>query len=307
MFKRSTFLFFTLLPCILFSQYQRPGSSSAQFLDIGVSARAEGMAGSYISVVDGAEGVYYNPAVIARLDGTEATFTYTKWFADINHEFLSISQKIGQIGTIGLSLTGVHTDEMIVRTPLQPDGTGETFYSGSLKAGITFARELTDHVSVGLTGNLIRTYLFRDFIENSYAGDIAVLYDVGVRNFRIGFKIANFGSSIKFVHESYPMPTFFSFGMSLNVIELSNQELLASLSATKPNDGSPQLASGIEYNFQKLFFIRGGYNFDDVVRTFAFGIGARFLFGGYQLNTDFSYNDFSDLGGVQRFSIGFRF
>jgi len=292
---------------IVFSQYQRPGSSAAQFLDIGVNARAEAMAGAYISVAEGAEGVYYNPAAIANINGNEATFNYTRWFANIHHEFFSICHHIKSLGTVALSMTALHTGEMKVRTPLQPDGTGETFYAGSYRAGITFARALTDRVSVGLSGNVIRLYLYNDFIESAYAGDIAVIYDVGVRNFRLGFKIANFGSSVKFVHEPYPMPTHFAFGLSINALELSKQTVLLSVAAKKSNDGAPQLASGAEYNFQNMFFLRGGYNINDEVQTYGFGFGAKFSFSSYILNADFSYNDYRDLGGVQRFSVGFQF
>lgn len=307
MIKRSLFILFLIIPSISFSQYQRPGSSVAQFLDIGVSARAEAMAGAFISVEEGAEGAYYNPAMLTSVKDFDAAFTYTRWFADINHEFFSIAKNIGRVGTFAFSMTALHTDEMIVRTPLQPDGTGETFYAGSYRAGISFASELTNHVSVGLTGNFIRLYLYKDFVENAYSGDIAVLYDVGVRNFRLGLKIANFGSSVKFVNEAYPMPTHFTFGMSANIIELEKQKVLLSITAKKPNDGSPQLASGLEYNFSELLFLRGGYNFDDVVRTYAFGVGANISFNSYLVSVDFSYNDFSDLGGVQRFSIAFQF
>lgn len=47
-----------------FAQYERPGSTTAQFLKIDISPRGAGMAGAYIAVVEGAEGVYYNPAII---------------------------------------------------------------------------------------------------------------------------------------------------------------------------------------------------------------------------------------------------
>ena len=53
------------MPLLVFAQYERPGSSGVQFLDIGVDARAEAMSGANISAVSGVAGVYYNPAAIA--------------------------------------------------------------------------------------------------------------------------------------------------------------------------------------------------------------------------------------------------
>ena len=53
-----------LLPALLFGQYNRPGSTDAQFLKIGVSPRATAMSDAYIAVVNGAEATYYNSAAL---------------------------------------------------------------------------------------------------------------------------------------------------------------------------------------------------------------------------------------------------
>jgi hypothetical protein len=286
------------------AQYERPGSSTAQFLDIGVSPRGESMAGSYVSVAEGAEGVYYNPAVLARIEGTDVSMTFTKWFADINHEFIAVAHNFGEL-SVAFSATALQTGEMEVRTPLQPDGTGETFSAGSYRFGISLARSFTDHVCIGITGNYVRQFLFRDFSEGAYAGDIALLYDTGVRNLKFGFLFSNFGSNVTFVNESYPMPTSFSFGISVNALEFDEHALLVSLSAKKPNDGKPRLAGGMEYNFGRMFFARGGYH-DDEVKTFDAGVGVRIHIDNYLLHLDYSYSAFQALGGAQRIGLTFH-
>lgn len=308
MIKKAILTLVCGLPGVLFSQYERPGSSSAEFLNIGVSARAEAMAGAYVSVPDaGAEVAHYNVAALARLRRTSVTFSHTDWFADMNHQFLAVALPIGLYNTIAFTVTALQTDEMIVRTPLQPDGTGETFYAGSYRFGIALARQLTDHVSVGVAANYVRVSLHQDFAENGFAGNFAVLYDTGVRNFSFGFQLSNFGSEIKFVNEAYPMPTNFSFGLSANAFKLTDQALLVSVSATKPNDGSPRGRVGGEYNYQDAVFLRAGYNIDDPVRSLALGAGLKFPLGSLGLRLDYSYNDFSLLGGAQRLSLGFQF
>jgi len=295
------------IPGLLFSQYERPGSTLAEFLNIGVNARAEAMSGAYISVANGVEAAYYNPAALGELNSLELTASYTNWFAGIQHEYLAISKPVGQLGTLAFSAIAMHTGEMIVRTPLQPDGTGETFYAGSYRFGLSFARALTNHVYLGVSGNFIRIQLHTDFVENAYSGDVAVLFRTGVRDFRFGLSILNFGSEIQFVNEPYPLPTSFSFGVSGNVFESGPNTVLFSAAANKPNDGGPQPMAGLEYGFQKLFFLRGGYTFDDVVKTYSFGAGLKISLGSYILTGDYSYNDFSDLGGAQRLTLGFKF
>ena len=116
---------------------------------------------------------------------------------------------------------------------------------------------------------------------------------------------SNFGSNVTFVHESYPMPTSFSFGISGNALEFDNHELLLSIQGRKPNDGGPKVTVGMEYRFQDIFFLRGGYH-DDEVKTFSAGAGVKVTIDGYALTADYSYTNFRLLGGAQRFGLTFH-
>ena len=60
----------TLVPMLMYGQYNRPGSTDAQFLKIGVSPRATALGDAYIAVVNGAEGTYYNAAALPWVKGT---------------------------------------------------------------------------------------------------------------------------------------------------------------------------------------------------------------------------------------------
>jgi len=118
-------------------------------------------------------------------------------------------------------------------------------------------------------------------------------------------KIANFGSEVKFVNESYPLPTNFTFGVSMNAIQGEEQKVLVSFSAVKPNDGQPLGQVGTEWNFKDLLFIRGGYRLNHDVATYSFGGGLQLEIGSYNFKFDYSYSDFAMLGSTHRFSIGF--
>ena len=306
MFKKLV-LIFLILPSLVLAQYERPGSTDAQFLKIGINARAAGMGNAYIAVVDGAEATYYNAAALARIKKAGVVFNHTSWFAGINHDFVAAAYTLGRHGTFGLSVTALYTDEMKVRTPLRPDGTGETFYATNLRAGITYARYLTDRVTLGGTINYINLSLYSDFSADAVSMDIAVLYVTHFRGFRFGMKIANFGSEIKFVHESYPLPTNFTFGLAMNAIESRDQKLLVSFSAVKPNDGQPLGQLGAEWGYQNLFFIRAGYRLNHDVATYSFGGGIQMNISDYNFRFDYSYSDFALLGVAHRFGVGFTF
>lgn len=290
-----------------YGQYQRPGSTDAQFLKIGVSARAAGMADAYIAATRGAEAVHYNPAALAWIEGTAIAFNHTKWFAGINHEFVAVAHTFGRHGTFALSATSLYTDEMRVTTPLQPDGTGETFYAGNLRVGISYARYLTDRVTFGGSVNYIYMSLYKGFEADAWAADIAVLYVTHFRNFSFGMKIANFGTEVKFVHEEYPLPTTFTFGLAMNALESEQQKLLVSMSAFKPNDGKPLGQIGAEWNYRDLLFLRAGYRVNHDVARYAFGGGVQVGLGNYRLSFDYAYSDFMLLGAAHRFGANLTF
>ncbi|MFZ0391667.1 MAG: PorV/PorQ family protein [Calditrichia bacterium] len=300
-------LFILLLPLFLFAQNERPGSTDGQFLKIGVSPRAAAMGESFISAVDNAEATFYNPAALARIPGTSLVFNHTQWFADIKHEFAAASRSFGTLGTFALSVTALYTDEMQVTTPLQPGGTGETFYAGNYRFGLSYARYLTDRVTLGGTINYIHMSLYESFDANAVGGDIAILYVTGFRNFRFGMKIANFGSEVKYVNESYPLPTTFQFGLSMNALQMEQQKLLISFSAAKPNDGKPLSQIGAEWSYDDLVFLRGGYHINHDVAQYAFGGGLQWGMSGFTLKFDYAYSDFSLLGVTHRFGAGFTF
>ncbi len=304
MIKRILFITLLISGAAL-AQYDRPGSTDGQFLKIGVSPRGTAMGDSYISSVEGAEGVYYNAASLAWIQGTDVVFNHTSWFAGINHEFAAAAHTFGDYGTFGLSVIGLYTDEMIVRTPLQPDGTGETFYAGNYKIGLTYSRFFTDKVTIGFSLNYLNFNLGQGFTESAYCGDIAVMYVSGFRDFKFAMQISNFGSNVQFVNESYPLPTTFTFGASITAIELGAQKLMATFTTDKPNDGSPQMRAGAEWGYDNRVFLRGGYRLNHEVATFSFGGGVKMNIGGAAIRADYSYCDFSDLGAAHRFGLGF--
>jgi hypothetical protein len=305
--KRTLIGILLFLPVLLYAQYNRPGSTDAQFLKIGVSARGTGMADAYLASVEGAEATYYNPAAMPWIRNRDVVFTHTTWFAGINHEFAAATQNFDDIGSFGLSVTALYTDEMKVRTPLQPEGTGETFYVGNYRFGLSYSRFLTDRVTFGLTFSYLNMKLYREFTADAFSLDIAVMYVSDFRGFRFALAIADFGSNIQYVNESYPLPTNFQFGMAMNAIDGDDQKLLVSMAAVKPNEGEPQAQLGAEWNYQKMFFVRGGYRLNYSIATWSAGAGAAFTVEGLGLRADYSYSDYKTLGGSHRIGIGVSF
>ncbi len=296
-----------LLPGLLVAQYNRPGSTDAQFLKIGVSARGAGMSDAYLAAVEGAEATYYNVAALPWLKTKDVVFNHTSWFASIKHEFAAAAYNAGDLGAFGLSVTALTTDEMKVRTPLQPEGTGETFYAGNYRFGLSYSRFLTDRVTFGLTMSYITMKLYQEFKADAFSLDIAVMYVSDFRGFRFALEIADFGSSIQYVNESYPLPTNFQFGLAMNAVDEENQKFLVSVAAIKPNEGEPQAQVGGEWGFWKTFFLRGGYRFNYSTATYSLGGGVAFDVVGVGMRADYAFNNYKTLGGAHRFGLGLSF
>jgi hypothetical protein len=299
-------LIILLIPIFLYGQqYERPGSATGTFLNIGVSPRAAGMGDSYFAIANGAEATYYNPAMLANLRGLNICANHNQWFADISHDFLAIAYNFSKLGAVGVSLTYLSTDEMNVTTPLQPDGTGETFYAGNYRIGLSYARGLTNRVSFGGSVYYMNSRLHENFEQSAVSGDISVIYVTDFHDFRFGMKIANFGSSITYVNEQYPLPINFIFGLAINVLEFKNQKILLCVTGMKPSDDQTLTRAGLEWNFNDFLFVRGGYKFNDDIATYSFGTGFKVGFDRYQLRIDYAYSEYGLLGVAHRFGFNF--
>ncbi len=265
------------------------------------------MSDAYLAAADGAEATYYNVAALPWVKGTDVAFNHTAWFASIKHEFAAATYNAGDIGSFGLSVTALYTDEMKVRTPLQPEGTGETFYAGNYRFGLSYARYLTDRVTFGVTMSYLTMKLYQEFTADAMALDIAVMYVSDFRGFRFALEIADFGSNIQYVNESYPLPTNFQFGMAMNAIDGDDQKLLVSFTAVKPNEGEPQAQVGGEWNFQRTFFLRGGYRLNYSTATYSLGGGVAFTLAGLGMRADYAFSNYTTLGGTHRIGVGLSF
>ena len=62
------------------------GKAGAQFLKIGVGARAIGMGEAYGAVSNDANAVYWNPAGLNQLESKEVSFMHAVWLEAINYE-----------------------------------------------------------------------------------------------------------------------------------------------------------------------------------------------------------------------------
>jgi hypothetical protein len=95
----------------------------------------------------------------------------------------------------------------------------------------------------------------------------------------------------------------------------SMQSWTVSVQLNHPSDNAENYALGSEYaltfseSFPAKAIIRGGYIIGLEQGQFSGGAGIHLPINGneYMLQVDYSYTDFSDLGGIHRFTLGMMF
>lgn len=302
-----------LIPNESFGQ-AKVGTAGAQFLEIGVSARAIGMGEAFLGVSDDASVLYYNPAALSVLTRKEAIFTHVDYPADIHYEFGGIVLPAPQLaGTFGVSFSWLGMSEMPVTDYGHPHGNGQFFKAADYALGFSYGAGLTDRFSLGLTWKMVFQYI-ETVRATGWASDIGVYYDTGFRNFKICMVLANFGPDMRFISETYPLPIDFRFGTSIDVINNETSRLIVAAQGSHPNDNLEKYDFGLEYWYNDMFAVRAGkkFNYDyydknDFGGGLTFGAGAKLPVSSFDVMVDYSYQDFGWLDSVNRFTFGLRF
>ena len=313
------------------------GTTAARFLNIDVGPRGIGMGSAYVALVEDATASYWNPAALGLIDGNQAYFGHTQWIMDVVSNYVSIASTIPRLGTLAVNAKFLSMGEMERTTIAQPDGTGEFFDAASYALGVSYAKNLTDRVSVGFTGKYIAERIYQSSSQG-LALDIGTLYRTGFHGLNIGMSITNYGTKMqmdgrdlliqhdisdpiegnnpninaRLTTDAYDIPLLFRFGLSMNVLEKnSKNDLYLAVDALHPNDDKESVNVGFEYVHNKLFFLRAGYKslfLKDNEEGLCAGAGFAFDIPGLgPLMLDYAYQTTEWLDSFQHFAVKVNF
>ena len=284
------------------------GTTGAQFLELGVSARAMGMAEAFVAVTDDISAIYYNPAGLTSLYGREASFTYVSMPADVGYGFGAIGLPLESVGgVLGVGVYALSSGEMIERTNTDFQGTGRTFGWNDFALSVSYGRYLTDRFSIGFTVKYIGEFA-HDYSASGWSADVGTLYDTGHRGFKIGMAITNFGPDMTMDQDDYPLPMNFKFGGSINLIESVDHLVVAGAEGAHPADNLEKYNTGLEYTFKERFVLRSGYRFNYDTDGFTVGGGLMIPFGEEsEIRVDYAFQDWDVLTEVHRFTMSIAF
>jgi hypothetical protein len=315
------------------------GTTAGEFLQVGVGPRAMAMGGAFVAASDDITSLYWNPAGIASVARGEVFFTHSEWLAEINFDYVGGAYRLGNLGTIGASVTVLSVPEMIVRTEERQEGTGETFDAMDLAVGLSYGLAVTDRFSVGVTGKFIQQRIWHS-TATGFAVDLGTKFRTDFfGGLTIGATLYNFGTDMRmngrdlrtfvdeneqelgdndqlpanFETDAWSLPLNFQIGVSSRPVNTRMHQLTVTADALHPSSNYESMNVGFEYGFMQRFFMRGGYQslfLQDSEGGISGGIGVRLplFYEGGMGDLGYAYRSVgSRLGGVHVVSLGLSF
>lgn len=276
-----------------------PATTGLAFLKIGAGSRAVGMGEAFSALSNDVSATYWNPAGLAKIDGSNLMFTHNKWLQDITNEFVAVNFQVGS-NVFGLSLMTSTVGGIERRVIASDEPLGE-INAHNLLFGLSYARNVRSDLSIGAT---VKFLYEKIYVESSsgFAVDLGGLYQTPVSGLSLGLSLQNFGYLTELKQETTKLPQTIRLGAGyLLPFNLLQGQMTAATDFVKIIDNTSHLNLGFEYNFKNFFALRCGYQtgHDDKGIHAGFGVS----FKRYQL--DYAYVPFSsDLGNSHRISFG---
>jgi long-subunit fatty acid transport protein len=240
--------------------------------------------------VSGVEAMQINVAGLARIKTTQVSIGHTRYLqgTDIALNAVGVAQKVGKNGAIGISIMAVDVGDILVTTTNQPDPAkdGVTFSPSMFNMGLSYAHMFENKVTVGVTFRFVSETT--DLVSaTSFAIDAGVQYVTGPQdNFKIGIALRNVGAPMTYRGEGltvqaenpnprtpYPLtyynrgqrselPSLVNIGISYDFIFNPQNRLTFASNFTANSFSQDQIGAGLEYAFNNMFMLRGGYRYE---------------------------------------------
>lgn len=282
-------------------------NTGANFLKIGVGARAIGMGSAYTAVADDATAIYWNPAGLSRLSKRELSFMHSEWLLGTKYDFMGYAHP-APWGVVGLGITRLSVGGLEGRNSAREVTGG--FSTADTAYIIGFGRPLSPQSSFGVNFKYLTSQLGSDS-ASTFALDLGVTHKLDGRPVSLGVSVQNIGPGMKFISQRDPLPLSLAVG---GMYQMSGVGVALDLKY-EPYDHKLSVGVGTEYTVFSILSLRTGYasNVAQAVgnqkseRSFLSGLGGGFGLKMGNYTADYVFTPFGNLGNVQRISLGARF
>ena len=295
------------------------GEAAVPFLLLAPDSRAGGIGESGTGLADNSSAIFWNPAGIAFLTGTEVSITHSNWLPQFNldlfYDYLTYRQYIEELGgSVTASITYMNFGEFVRTGEADPTPLG-TFRSFDAALTLGYATKLSPDWGVGFNFRLIHSRLSDQptaeeqgkGVATSVSFDIAAMWrpekfvlplldeDIGGK-FSVGMNLSNLGPKIYYIDKSQadPIPTNLRLGFAYKVIDDEFNSLIYTL------DFSKLLVSrdttGSDEFYQAIFTAWGDESFSEELRDIVTSMGLEYWYGTpgdflFALRSGFFYED----------------
>jgi hypothetical protein len=313
----------------------KTGTTIGAFLLIEPGARAAGMGNAGVSLDDGIESVWFNPAAISRVEGASVQIAHAQWFADISFDHVAAALPLGKWGNAYAAVTSLGSGDIAVRTVTHPEGTGELFHVSDIAIGLGYGRQITDRFSAGGQITYVQETIWNTSLSTATLS-FGTLYRVSENGIHLGASLANFGTQARFsgsdlrvtfdqdpdrfgdnsqlpaeiFTDEFSVPVLFRVGAGMPVRFSPATVLQLAVDAEHPNDNTESLSAGAELAYKKLAALRMGWQKafqQDAEVGFTAGGGVRGTLESFAYRLDYAWAAHGRLGSTHRFALVMNF
>jgi hypothetical protein len=170
------------------------GTTTAfSFLRNDASARAAALAGSFTTVAEDPNVIFYNPAGLATLVDKRGSIGFFKHLMDINAGCASYSMDIEDIGRFGAGIVYTNYGSFT-----ETDAVGNvlgTFSAADLALSVGYATSLEENMYVGGAVKFIYSGI-AGFTSTAAAADVGILYTIPDARLAVGASVRNLGAQL---------------------------------------------------------------------------------------------------------------
>jgi len=234
------------LPMLLFvnNKIFAQGEAAVPFLLLNPDSRSGGMGESGSGLADNSSAIFWNPAGIAFLSGSEVSITHSNWLpqfqlSDLFYDYLTYRQYIEDIGgSVTSSVTFMNYGEFVRTSEAGPQEIGK-FRSFDAAFTVGYATKLHPDWGLGLNFRVIHSRLSDQptggetgsGVATTVSFDIAGMWrpqDLNIplvgnlgNKLSIGMNLSNIGPEIYYIDQAQadPIPTNFRLGMAFQLFE----------------------------------------------------------------------------------------
>jgi hypothetical protein len=300
------------LLCIFASALLAQDRGTYSFLRNDIGARAAGVNGSFVSMTDDPNVLFYNPGALPTVKQPRGSAGFLKHLLDVNGGYLSFARSVEGIGIVGGGIiyldygTFTQTDESM--------NILGSFSARDLAFVVGAGRSLDEVTSIGVNVKFLYSSI-SEFSSTALAIDAGVLYQIPAENITLGASILTAGTQLKSyngIKESLPLdikigitkrPEHLPVLLNFNLHRLADHR-------EKFLDHFSAFSFGAEFLMSESVRLRAGYNNQqrkDLKLGTSAGLAGMSLGGGILIGEyilDYSFNSYGKIGSLHRISLG---